>query len=135
MGSSSVEIIRQQLREKFPQAHGLRAEPQVSESDTQPFHADAFPLGAISEVIPAGPVAGILSMVAGLLGEDDEAGLQPEMVLVDGADGFDPGFIRGCSLLEIAVGALSFRAGNGQGGRSADSCRQSTFHLTGCDGA
>ncbi|MBK1817362.1 hypothetical protein JIN84_17205 [Luteolibacter yonseiensis] len=41
-------------------------------------------------MIPAGPVAGILLMVAGLLGEDDGAGLQPEMVLVDGADGFDP---------------------------------------------
>ena len=90
MASSAAEILRQQLREKFPQAHGLRAEPKVPAPAQKPFHLNTFPVGAISEVVPAGPVAGILLMVAGLLGEPDEVSPQPEMVLIDGADGFDP---------------------------------------------
>src|SRR6478736_2076741 len=83
MASSAAEILRQQMREKFPQAHGLRAEPKVPAPAQKPFHLDTFPVGAISEVVPAGPVAGIL-------GEPDEVSPQPEMVLIDGADGFDP---------------------------------------------
>jgi hypothetical protein len=90
MGSPAVEILRQQLREKFPQAHGLRAEPEVMARSDKPFDADTFPVGAISEVVPAGPVAGLLLLVAGLLGEPEEASPQPELVLIDGADGFDP---------------------------------------------
>lgn len=90
MTSSAAEILRQQLREKFPQAHGVRAEPQVPVPGQKPFHIETFPVGAISEVVPAGPVAGILLMVAGLLGEPDEWSPHPELVLIDGADGFDP---------------------------------------------
>ena len=90
MASSAVEILRQQLREKFPEAHGMRAEPKVLAPQQKPFHVDTFPFGAISEVVPAGPVAGIQLLVAGLLGEPDEVSPQPEMVLIDGADGFDP---------------------------------------------
>jgi hypothetical protein len=90
MGVSAVEILRQQLREKFPQAHGLRAEPEVIARHDRPFHADSFPVGAISEVVPLGPVAGVLLLVAGFLGEPEEASPQPELVLIDGADGFDP---------------------------------------------
>lgn len=90
MSASAVEILRQQLREKFPQAHGMRVEPEVIASQDKPFHADSFPTGTLSEVVPAGPVAGILLLVAGLLGEPDGSSLQPELVLIDGADGFDP---------------------------------------------
>jgi hypothetical protein len=90
MASAAAEILRQQLREKFPQAHGLRAEPNVPAPEQKPFHVDTFPVGAISKVVPAGPVAGILLLVAGLLGEPDEVSPQPEMVLIDGTDGFDP---------------------------------------------
>ena len=90
MASPAAEILRQQLREKFPQAHELRAEPQAFVPEQKPFVMETFPVGAISEVVPAGPVAGILLMVAGLLGEPDEMSPQPELVLVDGADGFDP---------------------------------------------
>lgn len=86
----AAEIMRQQLREKFPQAHGLPAEPQVLAPEHKPFHIETFPVGAISEVVPAGPVAGILLLVAALLGEPEEASPQPKLVLIDGADGFDP---------------------------------------------
>jgi hypothetical protein len=90
MASSALETLRHQLREKFPQAHGLRAEAVVEPPQDQPFHCETFPAGAISEIVPAGPVAGILLLVAGLLGEPEEASPHPELVLVDGADGFDP---------------------------------------------
>jgi hypothetical protein len=90
MASSAAEILRQQLREKFPEAHGLRTEPQAISPEQKPFVIETFPVGAISEVVPAGPVAGILLMVAGLLGEPGEVCHQPELVLIDGSDGFDP---------------------------------------------
>lgn len=101
MASPAVEILRQQLREKFPQAHALRADPQPVAPQGKPFSAEAFPVGAISEVVPAGPVAGLALLIAGLLGNPEETSPHPELVLVDGADGFDPGSFTGtaCSKL------------------------------------
>lgn len=101
MASPAVEILRQQLRDKFPQAHGVRLDPAPFVPQGKPFRAEAFPVGAISEVVPAGPGAGISLMVAGLLGDPDEASPHPELVLVDGADAFDPGSFSGlaCSKL------------------------------------
>ncbi|MCX6874321.1 MAG: hypothetical protein NTW21_11015 [Verrucomicrobia bacterium] len=93
MTPSPVEILRQQLREKFPQAHGVRAAlevAEVAEVAGQPITAETFPVGAISEVLPAGAGAGVLLLLAGLLGEPDEVSPHPELVVVDGADGFDP---------------------------------------------
>jgi hypothetical protein len=90
MSASAVEILKQQLREKFPQAHALRAEPTVLPPQDKLFCAETFPVGAISEIIPAGAAAGILLLIAGLLGEPQEASPHPELVLIDGADGFDP---------------------------------------------
>lgn len=90
MSLSAVENLKRQMREKFPQAHGLRAVPEVISSTDQLFLAETFPVGAISEVVPASPGAGLLLMLAGLLGEPEEASLQPDMVLIDGADSFDP---------------------------------------------
>lgn len=101
MASPAIEILRQQLRDKFPQAHGVRAEAEPVVPAGEPFRAAAFPLGAISEVVPAGPVAGLALLVAGLLGEPEETCPHPELVLVDGADGFDPASFSGraCSKL------------------------------------
>ena len=101
MASPAVEILRQQMREKFPQAHALRMDPQPVVPQGKPFRAEAFPVGAISEVVPAGPVAGLALLVAGLLGEPEETSPHPELVLVDGADSFDPGSFSGtaCSKL------------------------------------
>jgi hypothetical protein len=101
MASPAVEILRQQLREKFPQAHALHADHQPVAPQGKPFHAETFPVGAISEVVPADPVAGLTLLIAGLLGEPEETSPHPELVLVDGADSFDPGSFSGtaCSKL------------------------------------
>ena len=101
MASPAVEILRQQLRDKFPQAHALRADAEPVVPQGKPFRAEAFPVGAISEVVPAGPVAVLTLLVAGLLGDPRETSPHPELVLVDGADSFDPGSFSGtaCSKL------------------------------------
>lgn len=101
MASPAVEILRQQLRDKFPQAHALRSDPEAVVPQGRPFRAEAFPVGAISEVVPAGPVAGLTLLIAGLLGDPAETSPHPELVLVDGADSFDPGSFSGtaCSKL------------------------------------
>lgn len=101
MGSSAAEIMRQQLREKFPQAHGVHPDPTPLAEPGKPFSRESFPAGGLSEVVPSGPVAGIQLLVAGLLGETEDEGSHPEMVLVDGADSFDPASFPGavCSKL------------------------------------
>ena len=91
MTTSAVAILRQQLRDKFPQAHGLRAEILEKPERGVAFTAEAFPLGAISEVVAAGPISGLGLWVAGLLGEPERSNPHPEFVWIDGADGFDPG--------------------------------------------
>ena len=66
-----------------------------------PLRVASFPAGAISEVVAAGAQAGVLLLLAGLLGEPDEVSPHPQLVLVDGADGFDPASFTGkaCSRL------------------------------------
>jgi hypothetical protein len=96
-----VEILRRQLREKFPQAHGLRPEREESRPLENLFSVEAFPAGAITEVIPAGPGAGLSLLVAGLLGDPETAGPHPEMILVDGADAFDPGSFSGAACSKL----------------------------------
>ena len=60
-----------------------------------PLTVASFPAGAISEVVPAGAGAGLLLLVAGLLGDPAEVSPHPQLVLVDGADGFDPASFPG----------------------------------------
>jgi hypothetical protein len=92
-----MEDLRRQLREKFPGAHSLErgVESAAVEGGTL-FDAKMFPAGAISEVVPAGRNSGMSLLVAGLL-EDEGLELAGgfRMVLVDGADGFDPGSFSG----------------------------------------
>jgi hypothetical protein len=84
-----IDQFRRQLREKFPQAHGMRAE--VSPVAGRDFHTpEAFPAGQLTEVIPAAAQAGLSLLVAALLGNPAEPCSQPELVLIDGADGLDP---------------------------------------------
>lgn len=91
MQAPTLEILRRQLREKFPQAHASR--PQDTE-EAEPIHLftpSAFPAGAISEVVCAGPVSGLGLWVAGLLdGQELISQASPELVWIDGADSFDP---------------------------------------------
>src|SRR5687768_9848388 len=101
MGSSTAEILRQQLREKFPQAHGVRPEPAPFVDQTKPFSRETFPAGGLSEVVCSGQATGIQLLVAGLLGDSRAETSHPEIVLVDGADAFDPASFPGaiCSKL------------------------------------
>lgn len=88
------------MREKFPQAHGVRQETE-SVDLAKPFQPDTFPVGAISEVIPANATSGILLLVAGLLGEGEEVSPHPSMVLVDGGDSFDPASFSGMACTKL----------------------------------
>lgn len=90
-----MEILRRQLREKFPQAHGLRPAVVPAGGAAMPLTAASFPAGAISEVVGDGAGSGLLLLLAGLLGEPDGVSPHPELVLVDGADGFDPASFSG----------------------------------------
>lgn len=100
MSAPSLNDLRRQLREKFPQAHGVRAGGEHLSAE-KPFQPESFPAGAISEVIPTNSGAGLMLLVAGLLGEPEEENPHPDIVLIDGADGFDPSSFTGtaCSRL------------------------------------
>jgi hypothetical protein len=88
----TVEILRRQLREKFPQAHAPCPRETVKAEPVHLLTTAAFPKGAISEVVCAGPVSGLGLWVAGLLAEPEGtiSHASPELVWIDGADSFDP---------------------------------------------
>jgi hypothetical protein len=73
---------------RAPVAHPFRR--SLANAGETPALLGEFPAGAISEVVTAGPGAGLALVIAGLLGEPTEVCPHPEMALVDGADGFDP---------------------------------------------
>ncbi len=91
MTPPTLQDLRRQLREKFPQAHAAARLPEASpESTERPFEIACFPPSTISEIIPSADGCGISLWIAGLLAEPDEAPEFPKFVLVDGGDGFDP---------------------------------------------
>lgn len=94
MGSPSLETLRRQLREKFPQAHGWRgpAGPAAAAGDSAGGVAgrDGFAAGTLCEVVAGGPVSGLGLWLAGLLEETRADAAHPEWVLIDGTDAFDP---------------------------------------------
>ncbi|MEO0017881.1 MAG: hypothetical protein RLZZ522_1164 [Verrucomicrobiota bacterium] len=106
-----MENLRRQLREKFPQA--MTAGPKIQAPEAHSFRTslvnagetptllEEFPAGAISEVVAAGPGAGLTLVMAGLLGEPKETSSHPEMALVDGADGFDPASFSGAACARL----------------------------------
>lgn len=89
--TTSLQEIRRQLREKFPAAHGSAglADP-VPEIPKTLFDISTFPVGAISEIIPAAGGGGLSLWIAGLLGNPESTSEFPNFVLVDGRDHFDP---------------------------------------------
>ncbi len=91
MPAPTLEDLRRQLKEKFPQAHGHSSLPKERPEVTErPFEIACFPAGAISEIVPSAGACGISLWIAGLLGEPDKAPEFPKFILVDGGDGFDP---------------------------------------------
>ena len=99
MPAPSLESLRRELREKFPQAHAFRAESEAPETPADPFSMEAFPAGALSEIVCAGPGLGL--WVSGVLGNPEQASPHPEWILIDGSDAFDPTSFSGnaCSRL------------------------------------
>ena len=88
MPSNVVELLRRQLREKFPEAHAVRPPPEPETPVENLFSPRFFPAGEISEVLAGGSALSLL--LAGLLGNPDAPAPHPELVWVDGADRFDP---------------------------------------------
>ena len=62
---------------------------------------EEFPVGALSVVESAGPGAGLGLVIADLLGESNDIAGPPQMVLVDGADGFDPASFSGSACARL----------------------------------
>jgi len=112
MPSETVQRLRQQLREKFPAAHGPGSPPGAGPvglpaascpdgspdlpTDSLPSSLDLrhFPQGAITEISPAHPACGLSLFFAALLA-GDSSGRQPAspsspLVLIDARDRFDP---------------------------------------------
>jgi hypothetical protein len=90
VSAPAIETLRRQLREKFPQAHAVRAEPEAGKP-LDAFAFESFPAGAISEMVCDGRHSGLGLWISGLLGEPEGTGTHPELVLIDGSDAFDPG--------------------------------------------
>lgn len=89
--AATIDELRKQLREKFPAAHAsLRAPAAEAPVDLNPFQEATYPVGALSEVVPAGAFSPLGLLIAGLLGESDEVADFPDFVLVDGGDALDP---------------------------------------------
>lgn len=101
-----MDGLRRQLRERFPEAHGVglagRMESAAEAGGEEVLTLDGLVAGELVEVVSAGPAGGLGLWMAGLLdGAADAGGGAPAVVLVDGADGFDPSSHSGeaCSRL------------------------------------
>ena len=84
-----LQNLRQQLRERFPEAHQAKPSPAPVRSSSR---LPAFPSGALSELSPAAPASGLSLVLAELL-QNDPAGGSPgsePLALIDGHDSFDP---------------------------------------------
>ena len=88
----TLHSLRQQLREKFPDAH------QDRRVETQALTASlpAFPKGALSELSPDGPASGLSLVLGQLLAtpkskiQDPSSDRTSPIALIDGRDSFDP---------------------------------------------
>lgn len=96
MSAATVEMLRRQLREKFPRACGVSA-GGGGVMEVPVGNATGKPVGEVRDLagLPAGMLSEVVGLGAGWLvaawldGAADEPSV-PELVLVDGADGFDP---------------------------------------------
>ncbi len=123
--TGTIDELRRQLRERFPQAQVAWQEPvEEPVASASPFSGETFPPGAISEVIPSDQESGLGLLLAGLMGEPEEFSPLPSFILIDGGDGFDPSslsetacsrllWVRCSSAMEmLKAGDLLVRDGN-----------------------
>ncbi|MGC4017070.1 MAG: hypothetical protein QM755_21540 [Luteolibacter sp.] len=88
---SALDQLRSELRRKFPAAHAGSWRLQESGAEFTRFtDLEAFRPGTVSEVVPAAGLSVFGLLIASLLGDPDRTADFPELVLVDGGDGFDP---------------------------------------------
>lgn len=111
MPSETVQLLRQQLKEKFPTAHRGHGDAGLEESSAPPAApgdppfwdfepgTSNFPSGAITEISPAHPACGLTLLFAALLADDDPDPANPKseiqnpkspLALIDARDRFDP---------------------------------------------
>ena len=91
MPNPTIQQLRQQLRDRFPQAHCGAAIPESPTPPPPIFPNTAcFPKGGISEISPVGPAPGIGLILASLLEQEPPPCSIPELALIDGKDQFDP---------------------------------------------
>lgn len=81
---TSVVLLREQLRHKFPKAH--RDQKERSYQKLGPY---SFPLGALTEVVAPPPQSCASLLLAHLL-DASATGKTLPLALIDGADSFDP---------------------------------------------
>lgn len=89
----AVQNLRRALREKFPQAHAsswrqekaISCDPEIRTVSG----VEAYPKGAITEVLSGGRPCAFALLLAGLLEGGVDADF-PQVALVEGNDGFDP---------------------------------------------
>ena len=121
----ALQELRKQLREKFPQAlASLEENGSFSSTTAASFSVEMFPAGGISEVVPDGTEAPLGLLLANLIGDPAQSSPLPDLILVDGGDGFDPEsfteaacskllWLRCTSALEmLRVGELFVKDGN-----------------------
>ncbi|MFT4176767.1 MAG: hypothetical protein QM627_08920 [Luteolibacter sp.] len=92
MAALTVEQLRKQLRDRFPEAHGVRSRATLLPA-REALALDDFPPGAISEVVPEGGASGLTLLIARFLEDENFPNFPspyPELVLIDGGDRFDP---------------------------------------------
>ena len=97
---SILPALRQQLKEKFPEAHEGKNQFLPAPAPSLA-HLPSFPAGSLSELSPVHSASGLSLILAELLQEDNESfpfsdtghhlppGKKP-LALIDGRDSFDP---------------------------------------------
>ncbi len=91
MPNPALLHLQRQLRERFPMArHGLVPSQHAAAPEFDLHNPASFPVGGITEIIPASPASGLSLFLAALLEDAPENRSIPELALIDGRDSFDP---------------------------------------------
>lgn len=70
--------------------HDYAPPPSAAQANFDLRNPASFPRGAITEIVPAHPAAGLSLIIASMLEHESPHGTVPELALIDGRDTFDP---------------------------------------------